>query len=56
MQDGRLELEDKAFMLLGHLEPPSNSKIDPRLHDITIRHLLQETAGLSAVLSLSLSL
>ncbi|BBN01578.1 hypothetical protein MPTK1_2g08550 [Marchantia polymorpha subsp. ruderalis] len=45
VQDGRLELEDKAFMLLGHLEPPSNSKIDPRLHDITIRHLLQETAG-----------
>jgi len=43
-QDGKLDLEAKAFALLD-LKPGDESKVDPRLKDITVRHLLQHTAG-----------
>jgi len=41
VQDGRLDLDANAFPLLG-LRP---EKADPRLADITVRHLLQHTGG-----------
>lgn len=46
MERGKLKLEDRAFEILKYRpnEEPGSS-IDPRLKDITIRQLLQHTAG-----------
>lgn len=44
VQDGKLDLDAKAFATLD-LKPADESKIDPRLKDITVRHLLQHTGG-----------
>lgn len=41
VQDGKLDLDARAFALLG-LKP---EKADPRLAEITVRHLLQHTGG-----------
>jgi len=41
VQDGKLDIDAKAFALLG-LRP---EKGDPRLGDVTVRHLLQHTGG-----------
>jgi N-acyl-D-amino-acid deacylase len=45
IEDGRLSLDDRAFRLLADLQPPANARIDPRLDDVTIQHLLQHTGG-----------
>jgi len=46
IEEGKLKLDDRAFALL-KLQPflPKGRKRDPRLKDITIRHLLQHTGG-----------
>ncbi|MBI5759163.1 MAG: beta-lactamase family protein [Planctomycetales bacterium] len=46
VEQGRLRLDDKVFSLLAiepHVVPETQP--DPRLREITIRHLLQHTAG-----------
>ena len=43
--EGRLDLEAKAFHLLDQLTPPPNSHPDPRLFEITVRQLLHHTGG-----------
>jgi len=43
-QDGKLDLDAKAFSFLT-LKPADESKVDPRLKEITVRHLLQHTGG-----------
>jgi N-acyl-D-amino-acid deacylase len=43
-QDGKLDLDAKAFELLD-LKLPEGTTPDPRLADITVRQLLQHTAG-----------
>jgi N-acyl-D-amino-acid deacylase len=43
-EKGKLRLEGKAFDLLG-IDLPPGKKADPRLGDITIRHLLQHRGG-----------
>ena len=40
----KLKLDDRAFDFIAW-EAPSGRKRDPRLKDVTIRHLLQHTAG-----------
>ena len=46
MEEGRLGLEDKAFCILDHLQPPAGgATTDPRIRDITIRQLLQHSGG-----------
>ncbi len=45
VEAGRLGLEDKAFEVLDNLEPASGAKLDSRLEDITIRHLLTHSGG-----------
>ncbi len=45
VQDGRLRLEDRALGILGDLRPLPGARADPRVHDITVRHLLQHSSG-----------
>jgi N-acyl-D-amino-acid deacylase len=45
VESGKLSLDDKAFRILSHLRPPRGAKVDPRIYDITIRHLLQHSGG-----------
>jgi N-acyl-D-amino-acid deacylase len=44
VDDGKLKLDDKAFRLLG-LRPPPGARVDPRIYTITIRQLLNHSAG-----------
>jgi methyltransferase of FxLD system len=45
VEQGRLALDAPAFSLLDHLEPPPDATVDPRIWDVTIRHLLQHSGG-----------
>ncbi|MFL5537365.1 MAG: serine hydrolase [Longimicrobiaceae bacterium] len=45
VEQGKLRLDDKAFSLLSDLTPPAGATVDPRLADITVRHLLQHAGG-----------
>jgi CubicO group peptidase (beta-lactamase class C family) len=42
---GRLHLDDRALSLLPDLAPPPGAPIDPRLHAVTVRNLLQHIGG-----------
>jgi CubicO group peptidase (beta-lactamase class C family) len=44
VHQGKLSLDAKAFPLLG-LKPPRGREPDPRLKDITVRHLLEHKGG-----------
>ena len=48
VEEGRLSLDTPAFRLLDDLKPPAGTTIDPRIDDITIRHLLEHSAGWDA--------
>ena len=43
--DGFLELDDRVFQILQRFQPPEGADRDPRLDDITVRHLLQHSGG-----------
>ena len=45
VEQGRLRLDDKALQRLGPLEPLEDASPDPRFGRITVRQLLQHTAG-----------
>jgi N-acyl-D-amino-acid deacylase len=46
IEQGKLALDEKIFEVLGRYDPPkADAKIDPRLAQITIRHLLQHSGG-----------
>jgi N-acyl-D-amino-acid deacylase len=45
VQDGRLKLDDTVVPLLGDIGPRADRITDARVHDITVRHLLQHTGG-----------
>src|SRR5215471_5053753 len=46
VEGGKLGLDDKVFSsLLGNLQPPVGRTVDPRLRDISVRHLLHHTGG-----------
>jgi len=45
VEEGRLDLDAKAFSILDRMQPPSGKTADSRLRDITIRQLLQHTGG-----------
>ena len=45
VDDERLELDDKVLPLLGAAGPRPNKIADKRVHDITVRHLLQHAGG-----------
>jgi CubicO group peptidase (beta-lactamase class C family) len=44
IREGRLSPDTKAFPLLG-LKPPPGQTPDPRLEQVTVRHLLDQTGG-----------
>jgi N-acyl-D-amino-acid deacylase len=46
VDQGKLRLDARAFVLLGDLEPPAGQKADPRLRNITVRQLLHHAGGL----------
>ena len=45
VEAGKLRLDQPAFALLGDLKPPAGATVDPRLAQITVRHLLQHSGG-----------
>ena len=45
VQDGRLALDDPVLPILGDLGPRAERITDPRVRDITVRHLLQHSGG-----------
>ncbi|MDB5095058.1 MAG: beta-lactamase, partial [Candidatus Eremiobacteraeota bacterium] len=45
VERGRVKLDDRAFDVLSDLSPPSSARVDPRLRTITIRQLLEHSAG-----------
>jgi len=45
VQERRLKLDDKVLPILGDLGPRPDRIADARVHDITVRHLLQHSAG-----------
>jgi N-acyl-D-amino-acid deacylase len=45
VEEGKLRLDDPVLPLLGNLVAPAEAVRDPRVHTITVRHLLQHTGG-----------
>jgi N-acyl-D-amino-acid deacylase len=45
IEEGKLSLDDRAFAILNHIKPPAGIRPDPRLNQITIRHLLNHSGG-----------
>ncbi len=45
VERGDLRLDDKAFEILKSLKPLEGSTLDPRLEEITVRHLLKHQGG-----------
>lgn len=45
VEDGQLDLDAKAFTILDHLRPAGGTIADPRVSEITVRHLLQHAGG-----------
>ena len=45
VEEGRLELDDRVAPLIAHLTPAPGATVDPRWEQITIRHLLNHSAG-----------
>jgi N-acyl-D-amino-acid deacylase len=48
VEEGRLDLDARAFSLLDQLTPPPGAGVDPRLFEISIRHLLYHAGGWDA--------
>ena len=44
-EQGKLDLDARAFALLPNLTPPSGSTVDPRLDNVTVRQLLSHLGG-----------
>ncbi|MFN7934127.1 MAG: serine hydrolase [Bryobacteraceae bacterium] len=45
VEEGKISLDQPAFSLLPDLQPSAGSREDPRLGRVTIRHLLEHSAG-----------
>ena len=45
VEEGLLDLDERVFEVLDEFEPPRGATRDPRLDDITVRHLLQHSGG-----------
>ena len=45
VEQGKLKLDDKPFVMLAHIKPHPGVRPDLRLKDITVRHLLIHAGG-----------
>jgi N-acyl-D-amino-acid deacylase len=45
VEQGKINLDERALPAIGPLEGPPGAKVDPRLESITVRQLLQHTGG-----------
>jgi N-acyl-D-amino-acid deacylase len=45
VEEGKLRLEDKAFVILNHIKPFPGARVDPRLYRVTVRQLLNHSGG-----------
>src|SRR5678815_4969953 len=45
VEEGKLKLDDRIAPFIAHLTPAPGATVDPRWEQITIRHLLDHTAG-----------
>ena len=45
VEEGRLDLEARAFQILDQFQVPEGSTTDPRIFDVTVRQLLQHSGG-----------
>ena len=45
VEDGLLELDERAFDILDHLDPPGGEVLDPRVNEVTVRQLLHHSGG-----------
>ena len=45
VEEGLLDLDERVFQILDEFEPPEGASTDPRLDEITVRHLLQHSGG-----------
>src|SRR5215211_3724603 len=45
VEEGKLHLDDRVAPFIAHLTPAPGATVDPRWEQITIRHLLNHTAG-----------
>jgi N-acyl-D-amino-acid deacylase len=45
VEEGKLRLDDKAFVLLKDIRPFPGARVDPRLYRITVRQLLNHSGG-----------
>ena len=45
VEEGKLKLDDRVAPLIAYLTPAPGATVDPRWEQITIRHLLNHTAG-----------
>jgi CubicO group peptidase (beta-lactamase class C family) len=45
VEEGKLKLDDKPFVMLAHIRPFPGVRPDPRLKDITVHHLLIHAGG-----------
>ncbi|MDQ2901341.1 MAG: serine hydrolase [Acidobacteriota bacterium] len=52
IEQGTLNLDDKAFAILSDLQPPPGKTVDPRAVTITIRQLLEHAGGYDRDISL----
>ncbi len=45
VEERRLDLDSKAFLILDNLKPKTGVEVDPRIWNLTIRQLLQHSGG-----------
>ena len=45
VENGQLDLEERVFEILDEYQAPERTEPDPRLSEITVRHLLQHSGG-----------
>jgi N-acyl-D-amino-acid deacylase len=48
VEEGKLRLDDKAFVILKDIKPFPGARVDPRLYQITVRQLLNHSGGWDA--------
>ena len=51
MEEGKIGLDEPAFDYIKQIQPPRGARVDPRLHKITVRQLLNHSGGWNRAVS-----